>query len=382
MTVLRSSAHLCVLAVAAFGGCSAPPLPARTTVAACQALGNSPATARSALGDSITLPESVDPRYGLAIAGTTIVAFDQDDGRVTAVDSAGEILWTYGRTGNGPGEIARPFSTRFAGTRGAQWVDADQGRIVVFDGRSILVLSGDGALVKSWSADAINAGQVVWGARRVRLRGEEVYLDVEGATARTRVPGEPASSRRAEIVASDWAGTRIVAALELPQLPVNPAGTISDGLAQAKPKWDLQQNCLVFSDGHSSRVVFVDIESGQSDTVDLGLPEWYIDVAMANEETRGLTRGAMPEPTARARVGELTLAGDGVLWMRPSAQSAKVSGGQIVWRYFIQTGILTQDTVAAFPRYVDPRGGVFAAATDSNGRTSLMRLRVPEDKLR
>lgn len=377
MHVLRGSACLYIVAVAALAGCGAPPPPTRTAVAACQALGDAPIVARSPFRDTIVLPEDVDPRNGLAFAATAIVTFDQAVGRVAAVDTAGEMRWTYGRTGDGPGEIARLFSTRISSMPGTQWVATDDGYIVVFDGRTFFSFSADGALVRSWSADALNAGRIGF-ARRLRIRGERAYIDMLGMATRGRAEGDSAAPRRGEIFESDSAATRLVASLDLPALPVNKAGTISDGLAQAKPRWDLQRNCLVLTDGHSSRFVFVDIESGSSDTIDVGLPEWYIDVENANEETSGLTRGEMPEPTAPARVGELTLAADGVLWVRPAAQSARMEAGQVVWRYDIRTGVLTQDTVVAFPRYADRVGAVYGAIADSSERTTLVRVRIPE----
>lgn len=381
MTVRRSSAFSCILAVAALASCGFPPPPTLTTVAACQALGNSVPVEGPHLGDTIVLPEAVDPRNGLALTATAIIAFDQAEGRVTAVDSAGKIRWVYGRTGDGPGEIAREFSTRFSSMPGTQWVASDHGHIVVFDGRTFFSLSEDGALVRRWSADALNAGRV-GSTRRLRLRGQRAYLDMLAFATRRRVSSDSAAPRMGEIFASDSAETRLVATLELPALPVNEAGTISDGLAQAKPSWDLQRNCLALSDGHSSRIVFVDVESGASDTVDVGLPEWYIDVAKAIEASSGLTRGVMPEPTARARVGELTLAADGVVWVRPAAQDARIGAGQVVWRYDIRTGVLTQDTVVAFPRYADRSGGVYGVSEDSTGRTTLLRVRIRENARR
>lgn len=377
MELRRRSVWLCVAAVAALANCSAPPPPPLTTVAACRALGDSLSAEESQLGDTIVLPEDVDPRNGVALLTDAVVTFDQAEGRVIAIDRAGELRWTYGRTGDGPGEIARVFSTRFFSMPGTQWVAADKGHVAVFDGRTFFSLSEDGALMRSWSADGINAGHS-GSVRRLRVRGEKAYIDLLSMTTGARNPDDSVAPRRAEILESDSATARLVASLELPALPVSTTGTISDGLAQAKPKWDLQRRCLVLTDGHSARFVFVDIESGSSDTVDVGLPEWYVDVAKANEETSGLTRGAMPEPTARARVGELTLAADGVLWVRPAAQAARLEESQVVWRYDLRSGVLTQDTVVAFPRYADRTGRVYGARTDSSGRTMLVRVRTPQ----
>lgn len=376
MRVWRVSACICIAALATLAGCDSAAPATLTTVAACQTLGNDVSRMEPHLPDTILLPEDIDSRNGLALTRDAIVTFDQAEGRVTAIGRAGEVRWTYGRTGDGPGEIAREFSTRIFSMPGTQWVATDDGYIVVFDGRTFLSLSDDGALARSWSADAVNAGRA-GSSRRLRIRGERAYIDMLGMATQARAPGNSAVPRMGEVFSSDSAATRLVAALELPALPVNEAGTISDGLAQAKPRWDLQQSCLVLSDGHSSRFVFVNVESGESDTVDVGLPEWYIDVPKAIEATSGLTRGAMPEPTARARVGELTLAGDGVLWVRPAAQAARLEGGQVVWRYTIRTGVLTQDTVVVFPRYADRAGGVYGTIVDSSERTTLVRVRIP-----
>jgi len=378
VNVQRYSACLCFVAVTTLAGCGVPSPPTLTTVAACQALRDSVSLDESIFGDRVVLPEDVDPRNGLALAADAIITFDQAEGRVSAIDRAGNVRWTYGRSGDGPGEIARQFSTRISSMPGTQWVATDGGYIVVFDGRTFFSLSSDGALVHSWSADALNAGRVGF-TRRLRIRGERAYVDMLGMATQGRAPGDSAAPRRGEIFASDSAATRLVASLELPALPVNKAGTISDGLAQAKPTWDLQRSCLVLTDGHTSRVVFMDIESGSSDTIDIGLPEWYLDVAKVNEATSGLTRGEMPEPTARARVSELILEADGVLWVRPAAQSARLEASQVVWRYDIRTGVLTQDTVVAFPRYADPAGRLYGSISDSSGRTTLVRVRIQKN---
>lgn len=366
---------------AALAGCGASPSPKLTAVAACQLLGDVESAGRSFLADSVVLPEDVEPRNGLALTTDAIITFNQSEGRVSAIDSAGNVRWTYGRTGDGPDEIAREFSTRISSMPGTQWVATDGRHIAFFDGRSFFGLSDEGALIGTWSADGLGAGRV-GSARRIRSRGEKVFVDIEVMPRRGRGPGDSAAPRRLEIFESDSTETRLVGSLDLPALPVNAAGTIADGLAQAKPRWDLQGNCLVLNDGHSSRVVFVDIELGVTDTVDIGLPEWYIDVAKASGEMNGLTSVVMPEPTALARVGDLALAADGVLWVRPAAQSARTDKGQVVWRYAVQSGHLTQDTVVAFPRAADGVGGTYGITTDDSGRTTLRRVSITDNTRR
>jgi len=357
-------------------GCSTPPRAAVTTVAACQALGRTTPAAPSLIGDSVPLPDDIDPRNAVAITASTVATFDQNDGRVLALDHTGRPRWTYGRSGDGPGEIARPYSARIIGLVGAQWIAADGARVLIFDGQTFFVFSEDGALLHRWSADSLTAerGGVT---RRLRLSGERAYLDLQHLAPRHRATSGSATQRWFEVFEIDSSSARLIARLALPALPISPAGGVADGLAEAKPQWDLQQRCLVLSDGHSSHLVFVDLDGGARDTVDIGLPDWFVDVASANEQTQGLTPSgsAMPEPSARARIADLTLAADGMVWLRPSAQSARSATGQIVWRYDLHTGVLTQDTVVAFPRYADQASGVYAVTSDSNGFTVLRRSR-------
>lgn len=320
----------------------------------------------------------MDPRNAVAITTSTVATFDQNDGRVMAIDAQGRPRWTYGRSGNGPGEIARPNSSRIIGLIGAQWIAADGPRILVFDGRTFFLFTEDGALLRRWTADRVTTerGGVT---RRLRLSGERAYLDLQHLAPRQRATSDSSTQRWFEVFESDSSSARLVAALALPALPESQAGGVADGLAEAKPQWDMQQRCLVLSDGHSSRLVFVDVDGGARDTVDIGLPEWFVDVGTANAQTQGLTPSgsAMPEPSARARIADLTLAVDGTLWLRPSAQSARSATGQVVWRYNLHTGVLTQDTVVAFPRYADQVGGVYGITSDSSGYTVLRRVRLP-----
>ncbi len=354
--------------------CAAPPERARTAVEACQQLGRA-TSASSLIGDVVPLPDDVDPRNAVAVAASAVVAFDQRDGRVTAFDGAGRVRWSYGRSGDGPGEIARPFSTRIIGVTGAQWVAADGERVLVFDGRTFFRFNQDGELATSWSAAGLAGDGVRW-SRRVRVSGEQAYLDLQRMVPRAHETTDSSAGRWFEVFASDSSSTRLVAALELPALPTALGGGVADGLAQAKPLWDLQGDCLVLTDGHSSRFVLADVTSAQRDTVDIGLPEWYVDVGLVNKETQGLVQGGrpMPEPTARARIADLTLAADGTLWLRPAAQSARGTAGQVVWRYNLRTGVLSQDTVVAFPRYADETGAVYAITSDADGRTRLERI--------
>lgn len=357
--------------------CAAPAARAVTSVDACRHLGRAMPASASRFGDSVRLPDDVDPRNPATLAGSHFVTFDQRDGRVTAVDSAGRVRWSFGRSGDGPGEIARPFSTQVLGVVGARWVASQADRVVVFDGRTFFEFTEAGELTRQWTAKALVGDGVRW-SRRLRLRGEHVYLDLMRTPRTTGAATDAVGHRLFEVFASDSSSAQLVAELALPALPSAPGVGMADGLAQAKPSWDLRGDCLVLTDGHSSRLVFVDVVSTRRDTVDIGLPEWFIDVGLANQETQGLVQGGrqMPEPTARARIAALTLSADGTLWLRPAAQQARLASGQVAWRYHLQTGMLTEDTVAAFPRIADEVGGAYGLSSTEDGHTLLQRIVV------
>lgn len=296
-----------VLAVA----CAAPSARAVTSVESCRQLGSVSANPTFRFGDLMRLPDEVDPRNPATLAGSHFITFNQADGRVTAVNSAGTVRWRVGRSGDGPGEIARPFSTQIMGVIGAQWIAAQADRVVVFDGRTFFEFTESGALTRQWRATSV-FGDSTRVSRRIRVNEHHVYLDLMRAP---HVVAGTAGRRIVEVFASDTSSAQRVAEIELPALPSAPGVGMADGPAQAKPSWDLRGSCLVLSDGSSSRLIFVDVGSGQRDTVDIGLPEWFVDVALANQQTQGLVQGGrpMPEPSARARISDLTLSADGIL---------------------------------------------------------------------
>jgi hypothetical protein len=323
--------------------------------------------------DSIALHTDIDSRSATALGDSLLFAFDQAEGRVVAIGTDGDHRWRFGRTGDGPGEIARPFSQAIVGVLGAEWLTTDGSRVVLFDGRSVFYLSEQGALLERRNLrEMLPGGRST--SRRIRAHHGAVLLDVRNdIVPRDSLAGSPAA-RTMRLYRLGPSGATSVATLLLPSLPRSPSGGVIDGVAEAKAAWDLSGDCVVMSDGHSDRFVFGDPARGHWDTVVVDLPELFADADVAADAMRGLLPpGAeVPAPAALARIAAMTLSADGVLWLRPSARSARSDAGELVWRYEIRTGALAQLQFNVFPRFVTPAGGVYGLRTGDDGVVSLV----------
>ncbi len=64
-------------------------------------------------GDKGTGPGQFHDPTGIAISGDEVFVSDARNGRIQVFDVAGNFLRSFGKVGNGPGELGRPMNLSF-----------------------------------------------------------------------------------------------------------------------------------------------------------------------------------------------------------------------------------------------------------------------------
>jgi len=138
--------------------------------------------------------------------------------------------------------------------------------------------------------------------------------------------------------------------------------------AEAAVVWDITGDCAVVCDGHTNRLIVIDLRSRLRDTVLAPLPDVFAKEPSADEYVRlGVPVGEM-KTRFLARIRAVTVSPTGWLWLRPAAP--RVVGE--VWRLHLRTGHCLVDTMRYAPVRFDRLGSGFSTHVDDNGGTSLV----------
>lgn len=323
--------------------------------------------------DTLTVPVEALPAGGIALSRSSVFVLDLAQGRVVRLDSTAHIIASFGRSGDGPGELARAHSTSIGYLTSPDWIAVRSESLFVFDGRSVHVLATDGTLLAQWSVGA-RAGAGV--STRLRMLRNGIVVDVHRGfdpSDRVRLIRPNRSFRLIRVLPES---VTVLAHFPLPPAPITAEGTIFEGPAEARPLWDVVGQCIVVIDGSSPTLTLIDTESGARETRLLPLPERFVDVKQANANMpfEGMTVGPIPAPARPKRVSELTLDRAGWIWMRPTPPAPAPEAGIEVWRYHIPTGRFMFDTLPAFPRLLDASGRVVGVATDHSFVTRVIPM--------
>lgn len=285
--------------------------------------------------------DTTDAAGGIARLDDGFVLFDRHAGVVQALDSSGHERWRYGRTGNGPGELASYAMGESQWFGRARWIHARNGAVAVYDGRSILRIQ-NGKLARE---DQVPR-QLVGGFSKVHLVHWLNDTTVLLAVARDPLRVSDDSERwRLDLHRFTPGGASdVLVGFRSRSWPTLPSGLPVHGLGEASPNVAAQGRCAVFNDGHDDSLYIVDLLSGARAVRRMPIPAHFVDAA-DDEAYRRL--GVPPSATVPvkypSRVKALALTPDGTVWLWPARSMYE---GE-VWRYREGDERITYDTLNA-----------------------------------
>jgi hypothetical protein len=309
---------------------------------------------------------------GMAAASGHVYLFDRLSTRIIVMDSAGRRRGTFSRAGRGPGEILPPGAMGRVLPKGrrADWINATDGGVVVFDGLTVHNYDASGKhLHDVLSLAGASLGSPPLFSSRMRSWDSRTVIDVE--SLEQSLDGPTRTFRRSLnlwLVSPDEA--RIVYSTRLVSFPVRGVQHAPhSGVNEASPLWDIYGGCLVISDGGSPFVVLANIRTAAVDTVTVRLPDRV--PADGGESAKLLAKIGQggdppPPPALLRRVQRMIVDPDGWLWIEP-IQPPDLGSQVEVWRTDIESGAMKVDTVPVFPSTFLRDGGYWGIRVSRGG---------------
>lgn len=353
--------------------CGRDAIPSRVPSTVCETWKMEGAPVHSLWKSTLELPTDVSLSAGVAVGDSDLIVFNIDDGRIERVDQAGRLVSSTGRSGNGPGEFARPRSTTISYNTPPDWIALRADSVFVFDGRSVHIRSLSGGALAQWSvAERQRSGFGI--STRLRLSLEGVVVDIHRGVDVSDGGGHVRPNRSFELLLITEDSIRVLERLLLPPLPRDANGTVVSGIAEARVVWDLRAECVALMDGHSNELILVNIRTGKRDSIQLPLSDRFLDARAVVSGLPQATLGAeLPEPALRLRIRELSLDPTGWVLLRPVPPTPAPDSGIEVWMYHIPSDQFVVDTVNVFPDLLDPSGAAFRATTTRAFESLLIR---------
>lgn len=304
---------------------------------------------------------------GVAVVDSLVFVYDAPQSRVVMLDDQLRPVRSFGRRGQGPGELA---SVMDRGRRGIgwKWIDGSGDSLLVFDGTRLQFFSPDGRFLVQGSRAALDRGWVSDETPRLHYwRGR--LLSTQGGYD-TPILRRPRDRYTWELIDIAGGNARPIVSLRLTPLPAGPNDVPFLGPEQALPLWDAAGGCVVATDGTGAWLVRATVTGGRTDTLALDLPSVRLPT-VDREEVARLMRmagkgGPAPyiEATALRRLEALAIDPDGYAWLLPLQDSSHVPGGVEVVRISLSTGAAERDTVPQFPAEFGAPGVFYARTND------------------
>ena len=321
------------------------------------------------------------PTLGLASTDADIFAFDGALTRVARFGLTGDLRGHIGREGDGPGEFRPP---RSGGSlilpRGAttDWLAVQDDTVVAFDGRRLQAMTAGGDYIADLAEPAwLGTGGAPRFSSRLRVRSDTVFLDIESQVLSS------ASKDRGTRSFNVWQVVKgrpplSIASVVLQRLPTIGNGGPYLGPREATPLWDIQNGCIVISDGGHPHLLLVHSTQRELDTLAIELPTR--EVSLGPDETSALLRKLgqekPPAPGLPRRVRRMIVSPDGWVWIEP-IQPAGLADVEVI-RVNLGTGLQRTDTVPFFPSAFGAPGEMFSIVRSRSGGYAVRRtlLRV------
>jgi hypothetical protein len=304
---------------------------------------------------------------GVAAVDSLVFVYDAPQSRVVMLDGRLQPVRSFGRKGQGPGELA-PVMDRGRRGLGWKWIDGSGDSLLVFDGTRLQFFSPDGRFLVQGLRAAVDRGWVSDETPRLRY-WQGRLLSTRGGYD-TPILRRPRDRYAWELVDVAGGHDRPIVSLRLAPLPAGHNKVPFLGPEQALPLWDAAGGCVVATDGTGAWLVRAALSGAGADTLALDLSPVRLPVVDREEIARlmGMAgkggRAGYIEPTALRRLAALTIDPDGYAWLLPLQDSSHVPGGVEVVRISLSTGVADRDTVPAFPAEFGAPGVFYARTND------------------
>ncbi len=312
---------------------------------------------------------------------TAVAGIAEEEGRVFVYDGpAARIhafsrdlgwLYSFGREGEGPGELNATSDRSRQHGLGWRWLTAQGNAVIVYDGRTLNMFSLDGQFLRR----LFRAGSVkgLWaGSRRIATGSALLYYGNGGHDFSSQVysPDSPTFS----VHAIRDGRVMPFLALRLTSLPRLRDGATFSGPREARPLWDARGDCLVASDGGSPSLVKVSVSGGQTDTLVMSLPKWNPPKHRRNQDVAAYIGEQLPRPSTPRRFEALALDPDGYVWLLPV--SPPNANSFSVYIVSLASGQIDTATVPAFPREFSVPGSYYSVVMDTFDVQTVVKYRL------
>lgn len=312
---------------------------------------------------------------GVAVSGHVFV-YDYSTGRVFRLSpSLSAVQDTFGRPGEGPGELATNLSVLRTTNLSTNWIASAKSGLVVFDGRAVSRFRSDGTFEGKWLQDAYSSGLTPHTHRIVADRSDVLYFDAGGygQLDRSSTRGSPEFQVRRLSDGSNEA--QVVFRLALSPLPANARGVPFQGPDQALPLWAMGNGCLVITDGSDSQLFRVSTSSTLTDTLTF---DWEVDFETESLSDAELLMkqlggsGELPDPSAVKHVEDVIVDPDNIAWLLLKGSSSEDDRHIIKFLDLVE-GEVWLDTLEFFPAAFGPRGVLYAEGESEMGESLILR---------
>lgn len=310
---------------------------------------------------------------GVAHADSVLVASDLSHPQVLILDPGLERARSFGRSGDGPGELPR-FSPQMLSVTSPDWTTVRGDTIIVYDGERLSKFALDGRFLGYIAREGDLARLAPWESR-LRAAPEGVFFPIGGylSDETRRENPVPWSLKR-------LAGERVYEVLDLylPALPRRQGGsTVRTGL-QAVPLWDVHGGCAIAADGQGRWLVRATTDGVNRDRIPVHLPDPRRSEAELAEERmlagQASGRTKLPEPTALRRIQALIVDPDGFVWILPVQPDWRTASELEVYLVSLATAETVVDTVPSFPKAFGPSGTYYGELRGPDREVVLARF--------
>jgi hypothetical protein len=311
---------------------------------------------------------------GVAHAESVLVASDLSQPQVLILDPGLERARSFGRSGDGPGELAR-FSPQMLSVTSPDWTAVRGDTIIVYDGERLSKFALDGRHL-GYIAREGELARLAPGESRLRATPEGVFFPIGGYLSPETRPENPVPWSLKRLAGQMVYG---VLDLSLPALPRRQGGsTVRVGL-QAVPLWDVHGGCVIAADGQGRWLVRATTDGVNRDRIPVHLPdprrseaELAEERMLAGQASPGRTK--LPEPTALRRIQALIVDPDGFVWLLPVQPDWRAASELEVYLVSLATAETVVDTVPSFPKVFGSSGTYYGEIRGPDREVVLARF--------
>lgn len=314
---------------------------------------------------------------GVAASDSLVYVYDGPNYRVHVLGHDLRLHRAFGRRGDGPGEFGSLSRGFYPPDQNDRWVEVAGDSVFVFSGDRLQVFSPEGRyLARAGQRQIEEEALSLWTIRFRKVGGNLYFGDPTyryGRTAEDRA--------RMRVMRGNAAGTAHALDLAVTPLPTGRGASRPTMMLrrQARPSWDLRDDCLVATSGAEGRLVMAHASApGALDTVDFSLPRVALPPEGGGDGMlAAASRGQMSEklrPTADRRIDAVTIDPDGYVWVLPYQSTENTNGRWVVVKVSLRSGRAEVDTVPAFPLEFGAPGTYFGLRMTETGEPVVVRV--------